>query len=488
MNPIFDDTIFHQDNINPDGIETHIKDLTKCREPISHERVLSLLLKNIAPIDFKAAADLSQNENVKNNHYQIITVEKVLSLAKSQDLGICRYLDNVYLFNGAYWSIINAEEIKSFLGEAAEKMGVDKYRAQYFSFRKQLYEQFLTLANLTQPEKKDKKVLINLLNGTFEISPEKQFLRSYSRNDFLTYQLPFGYNPLSAYPQFQAYLDKVLPDRASQMVLAEYIGYLFIQSSTLKLEKVLLLYGSGANGKSVLFEIVNALLGDDNVSSYSLQQLTDRDKGGPYRAQIVNKLVNYASEINGNSDPSLFKAMVSGEPIDARALYGQPYKIKHYAKLMFNCNELPTAIEQNTAYFRRFLIIPFEVQIPHYEQDPELSRRIIQNELSGIFNWVLKGLERLLKQKKFTECTAAQRQLEQYKLESDSVGSFMHDEGYHSSTTSFIPQKDLFQSYVSYCKKNLLNHCPDRNFGKRLNKVGYKTQRKAKGMAVLAVK
>jgi putative DNA primase/helicase len=72
-----------------------------------------------------------------------------------------------------------------------------------------------------------------------------------------------------------------------------------------------------------------------------------------------------------------------------------------YAKLIFNCNELPKDVEQTEAYFRRFLIIPFNVTIPEHEQDKELAKKIIDNELSGVFNWVLSGLKRLLMQQRF---------------------------------------------------------------------------------------
>ncbi|OGV31935.1 MAG: hypothetical protein A3E88_07330 [Legionellales bacterium RIFCSPHIGHO2_12_FULL_35_11] len=45
------------------------------------------------------------------------------------------------------------------------------------------------------------------------------------------------------------------------------------------------------------------------------------------------------------------------------------------------------------AYFRRFLIIPFQVTIPEAEQDKQLAQKIIKSELSGVFNWVLQGLD-----------------------------------------------------------------------------------------------
>src|SRR5690606_24227191 len=114
-------------------------------------------------------------------------------------------------------------------------------------------------------------------------------------------------------------------DPERQRVLAEYLGFVFIKhgSNALKEEKALILYGTGANGKSVFFEVVNALLGTDNVSSCSLQSLTNDN--GYFRAKLANKLVNYASEINGNLEASIFKQLVSGEPVEARLPYGQPF-------------------------------------------------------------------------------------------------------------------------------------------------------------------
>ncbi|WP_206366746.1 DUF5906 domain-containing protein [Sphingobacterium sp. SGL-16] len=105
-------------------------------------------------------------------------------------------------------------------------------------------------------------------------------------------------------PIFEKYLNTVIPDIEKQRVLAEYLGLVFIKNGNkaIKEEKALILYGTGANGKSIFFEVVNALLGDDNVNNYSLSSLTIHN--GYFRAKIANKLVNYASEINGKLEAS----------------------------------------------------------------------------------------------------------------------------------------------------------------------------------------
>ena len=109
------------------------------------------------------------------------------------------------------------------------------------------------------------------------------------------------------------------------------------------------------------------------------------------------------------------KQLVSGEPVGARLPFGNPFNLIHYAKLIFNCNSLPKDVEHTNAYFRRFLIIPFKVTIPEEEQDKELAKKIIKDELSGIFNWILEGLNRLLIQKNFSHSDSIDSQLEEYK-------------------------------------------------------------------------
>jgi putative DNA primase/helicase len=198
--------------------------------------------------------------------------------------------------------------------------------------------------------------------------------------------------------------------------------------------------------------------------------------------------VNYASEINGNLEASIFKQLVSGEPVEARLPYGQPFILKQYAKLIFNCNELPKDVEHTNAYFRRFLIIPFDVTIPEHEQDKNLHSKIIEKELSGVFNWVLEGLNRLLEQKRFSECKAAQQAVDQYKIESDSVQMFLNEYEYKVSVISEIPLKDMFSEYKIYCIESGFKVCSVRTFSDRLRNSGYQTERKGYGMAVNAEK
>lgn len=453
----------------PDTIIRHINGLIETKE-VKHANILSKLLKQFNKVDFERIANPSVHDNFKltNKHYSIISIDTVLNVAKSNNWGLCKNHSFIYLYNGSYWSEIDKEAFQKFLGKAAEKMGVPKFSAKYYKFKKELYEQFLATAYLEAIPPSADNVLINLKNGTFEINTEGTQIRPFNPNDFITYQLPFEYNPEAEAPIFKAYLDEVLPDKEKQYVLAEFLGFLFIKhnSNRLKEEKALILYGGGANGKSVFFQVVSALLGDENTSNYSLQSLTNEN--GYFRAKIANKLVNYASEINGKLESSIFKQLVSGEPVEARLPYGEPFTLKQYAKLIFNCNDLPKEVEQTNAYFRRFLIIPFDVTIPPEKQDKNLHNKIIETELSGVFNWVLEGLNRLLVQKGFSKCTAAEEAVADYKTQSDSVKMFIDENDYTISPNHYTLIKELYPHYRQYCYEDGFKPVSKVNFSKRL--------------------
>ncbi|TXK74543.1 phage/plasmid primase, P4 family [Mesonia sp. HuA40] len=454
---------------NPETYKNHLNSLKEITGEC-HSLLLKKLLEQFKPLDFEKKANPGEEDSFKisNKHYTVIAIENVLFIAKKNDWGLCKNQGFIYLYNGSFWNEVDKESFQQFLGEAAEIMSVPKFSARYYKFKKELFEQFLSAAYLQRKEMSVDKVQINLKNGTFEINPKGVKLRPFDREDFLTYQLPFEYNKNAQAPIFTAYLDKVLPDKERQRVLAEYLGFIFIKnnSRTLKEEKALILYGTGANGKSVFFEIVSALLGDANISNFSLQSLTNDT--GYFRAKIANKLVNYASEINGKLESSIFKQLVSGEPVEARLPYGQPFTLKQYAKLIFNCNELPKEVEQTNAFFRRFLIIPFDVTIPPEEQDKNLHTKIIDNELSGVFNWVLEGLFRLLEQKGFSKCEAAEKAVAQYKTQSDSVKMFIEEEDYEVSATEFTLIKELYPRYRQYCLEDGYKPVNKVNFSKRL--------------------
>lgn len=397
-------------------------------------------------------------------------IEQLYDVSRTVRLPLCSFDENVYYYTGAFGQQIERTIFGKFLSRVACNCGLNKKMAISASIVKMLVQQFHSYAGRTEPENNDDFVKINLSNGTLKIDSEGCTLEPFSADDFMRYQLPVAYDENAKTNLFQQFLDRVLPEKESQDFLAEYIGYAL--TNNLKLEQCLMLIGTGANGKSVVFDIVNALLGNENITHYTLSQLCDGN--GYYRSMISGKLLNYSSELGTNlSDVDMIKKLISGEPVDARNPYGRPFTVRKYCKFMFNTNSLPTSVEISDAYFRRMNFMQFDVTIPKSEQDPELAKKIIASELNGVLQWVLDGLKRLLATHKFTKSPKMEAAKEQIRRDLDSVATFMSESGYTPSTSNRILMKTLREEYNEFCKLNNCRQVGHKSFGLRLRAAGF---------------
>jgi putative DNA primase/helicase len=468
------------------GLDELIEESNKLNNKrLDISEILQHTIKNIGVKDFRKEADLTEEDKtLQRKHYLILVVQFLNEKAKELNLDIIFKDGKIYMYNSEYWEVVKENEFNFFLGEIALKMGVDKFDAKFFKFKEDLYKQFISESNFKYIKPDYQATLVNLKNGTFEISEGTPKLRNFQKEDFLTYQLPFSYDENAKPVQFLEFLNEVLPEKELQDILAEYIGSIFIRNEVLKFEKALFLYGTGSNGKSVVFDIISALLGNQNFSSYSLESLT-KDKDS--RAMISDKLLNYSSEMSTNLESDIFKKLVSREPIDARLLYKSSFIMEDYARLMFNCNELPNDIEHTNAFFRRFLIIPFRVTIKEEDQDRQLSQKILKSELPGVFNWMLEGMSRLLTNKAFTPSSLVENEVRKFRRESDSVLCYIDENDYVKSVEDYTTLQVMYDEYKMYCIQNGNKPCANKKFSARLRNE-FEMTRKNFGQVVFTIK
>lgn len=379
--------------------------------------------------------------------------------------GAIKINGKIHIFVGTHWHPIEDAECEALLGLVAARLGHDATDSQSFTFCRKLLKQFQFSLLSIDEDFEPNRVLINFQNGTLEISSHNEVLRDFCKTDKLTYQLPFDYDEDAKCPLFDKFLLKVLPDYQSRNVLSEFLGWAFLKD--LKLEKALFLYGSGHNGKSVIFDIVNALLGMNNIENLSLSSLSKLEN----RFRLGTVLLNFGSDINNRCDIDLFKRLTSGEPVEARRLYKDVFTLRNYGRLAFNANCLPTNTEHTEGFFRRFLIVPFNVTIKEEEKDPDLAKKIISSELPGVFNWVMQGLRRLRQTRKFSECLAANTALSEYRKESDTVALFLDEKGLTASPDGKIGKDELYREYHFFCSSGGYKSIVKNEFGKRLHRI-----------------
>jgi putative DNA primase/helicase len=123
--------------------------------------------------------------------------------------------------------------------------------------------------------------VINILNGELFYDGTAWVLRAHCREHYLTTQIPVFYDPLAKCPRFELFLREIFegdPDAEDKgRALLEMIGYSLTCDT--RYERFVILIGIGANGKSVVLEVVRLLVGQDNAAAVQPSQFGNNSNG-----------------------------------------------------------------------------------------------------------------------------------------------------------------------------------------------------------------
>ena len=81
-----------------------------------------------------------------------------------------------------------------------------------------------------------------------------------------------------------------------------------------------------------------------------------------------------------------------------RVKFKNPIEFRPIAKHIFSMNEIPIIVDKTYALQRRLIILRFNQVFKGKKRDKFLEDKLSE-ELSGILNWCLEGLHRVLKNK-----------------------------------------------------------------------------------------
>lgn len=298
---------------SPVVFKIHKSDYSGITDMDELNRVITSHVKKVDFLQYVDDMGGNRNKYIRDDKIKIphgilavIACDNAIKIIEQIGYALCQLsegdndIKSAYLFNGKYWLNITDRWIKNLLRDVLISMGYDPLEAKMFGLGMALIQTFWDYVPRT-PSKDKNKILINLRNGTLHVSPNGEIKQlAFNKNDFLLYCLDYEYSPDYQCPLFTKYLNRVLPDKESQNVLQELIGSIFIKN--INLEKIGILLGSGANGKSVLLKIITAMLGDQNISQMDLKALTTDRNADNNRSHLLGKLLNFAPEINARGE------------------------------------------------------------------------------------------------------------------------------------------------------------------------------------------
>src|SRR5690606_5139703 len=130
-------------------------------------------------------------------------------------------------------------------------------------------------------------------------------------------------------------------------------------------------------------------------------------------------------------------------------------KARYRARFVMACNSLPTFFDKSDGLFRRQRVIPFTVQIPELERDPDLAKRIIKSELSAIALWAINGLAEVIKLGRVPDSPAGLKIKTDHRANSDHEREFFTENGYEAGNDDDrMSGAELYQKYANWMNLN----------------------------------
>ena len=125
---------------------------------------------------------------------------------------------------------------------------------------------------------------------------------------FSNIQINANYNPNAKSKIFEDFLNEIVPNKQTQKVLQEVVGYGLTMLDNTK-ERIFILYGDSNTGKTTFLNVtLNALLPQSARSSVPLQKL-ESDRFA--LAYLVNKTANVFDDLKSEAlqDTGILKAL-----------------------------------------------------------------------------------------------------------------------------------------------------------------------------------
>lgn len=383
----------------------------------------------------------------------------------------------LYTWQGGFWQrgiykgVIKKELGKIFVEEESRmKLQLEKIMT---------FIDGVSMENSVQPAPTHK---ISFKNGLLDI--KTMVLGEHDKNLFIVNQIPHDYDSSAKCPKWLEWVGETVP-LEDVLYLQEWMGYHFYPLITEAAFTVCT--GSGANGKTIMMDLLLEIIGMKNNTDISLPALSYDTFS---RAELDQKLSNISDDL-GNTvikTSGWLKKASSGSMINAQHKFGHPFDFKPYAKITYACNEPPEIKDQSEAIKIRLRVVRF----PNvFTKEPKGKEKLARNreelmselraEIPGVINWMLEGLLRFLENNStFTVSMGTEETWKFYYRKSMPVIAFSEecldpaDDDTHKMTID-----KMYEHLLHWLDVNEI----DLKIGKRkmiadLKEVGIATQRK----------
>lgn len=292
-------------------------------------------------------------------------------------------------------------------------------------------------------------------NGVLDL--DERTLQEHSPEWLFTTRLPVEYDPDLEPTRIRKFLEEITRREADRLTMLEMLGNCLLDNY--EYESFLVLFGEGSNGKSTWYEVVRTFLGQDNVSSMTLQQITDNRF---MASGLVGKWANIGEDLPDKKiqDLGRLKDLTGGGETRVEPKGKDSFDFRNRAKMMFAANRPPVLGERTKAIKRRLLPIRLPYQFTTEDDEHKDAQKeglvddlTTDDELRGLLNLALDGLDRLRADGDFSLPETHDERLEYYEQFSDHIKNFAVN-CLENTSEGREDKSTIYNAYTKFCEEN----------------------------------
>jgi P4 family phage/plasmid primase-like protien len=314
--------------------------------------------------------------------------------------------------------------------------------------------------------------LLNVPNGAVDLT--NGILLRPDPTNYSTLSASVTYDPLAESPRWEIFLSEIFCNNTALIdYFQRFIGYCL--TGHMREEVMVVGFGMGANGKSVLAEIVRQVFGSYAITADPSLILSARSTAGsatPETARLAAKRLCLLNESKAGDrlDDGMVKKLVSTEMMTARPLYKDPFEFKPTAKLFLRTNHRPAVRDDTEGMWRRIHLVPFAAFFSPDKRDIHLMKTL-QAELPGILAWAVRGSIEWYK-RGLQPPAVVREATDTYRGDQDLFGAWFQD---RTEPGSFTSSAALLDDYVRYAGLRISPNPVE--FANRLKSLGAEPRR-----------
>jgi P4 family phage/plasmid primase-like protien len=302
---------------------------------------------------------------------------------------------------------------------------------------------------------KTKKVL-HLGNGMLHLDVNPPELREFSPHYYSRNQSPYAITGPADCPRFKKELLESALDPDDISLIQRWCGALLLGGN--QAQRIVLFIGIGGGGKSTLLEVIENIIGLENVTELRTSNLGGRFEFFRYIGKTFLTGKDVPAEFMMEKGTSMLKKLVGHDLITPEGKnMNEATNLKgDFGVAITSNSQLRVRLEGDAGAWRRRLIIIDYNRPPPEKKISEFSQLLLKEEGPGILIWMIQGammhLKELEEHGNFVLTAAQLTRVDALLAESDSIREFVKTR-LKREPSATVTVEELTVHYELFCKK-----------------------------------